>query len=107
MELAFISKHIRDICEKPKLAEEALGLSLSRNLQKRLADLLAVKSVTDIPTGKPTEIDDNPLSNYKVNLDDEYRLVFCSNHILNPVTGGKIDWSKVTYIKILKIEKYI
>jgi hypothetical protein len=41
-----------------------------------------------------------------VDLGDGYRLVFSANHPRNPLKAdGTVDWSKVSRVKILGIEK--
>jgi hypothetical protein len=55
--------------------------------------------------GGPRVSDDANHHHMVIDLCDDYRVAFCANHPNNPVAAsGKIDWSKVNRIKILRIE---
>lgn len=104
MELAFSNKDIRKICEDEDEATSELGFAIGKNLQNRLADLIAATTVRDLLVGNPGEITDSSQSTYKIEIGDGFRIIFCPNHKNIPHIGEKIDWDKVTRIKILQIE---
>jgi len=93
------------MCEDEEKAMEVYGKDVSQKLRSRLADFLAAKNVNELCVGSPTQITYTSFPAYRVDLVDNYRLIFCSNHI-KPVLldTGLVDWSNVTYIKILAIE---
>lgn len=103
MKFAFEDKKIRTFCEDADKANAEFGHAVAQNLQSRLADLDAATTIKDVMTGQPEKIKDS--LNYKVDLGDGFRLVFCCNHINPPLLNGKIDWEQVTYIRLLQIEK--
>lgn len=103
MDISFETKALRDICEDQDRALLEFGSAVSSDLQACLADLVAVATVTEIPTGNPGPIDD-PAQSYKVELSNGYRVVFCANHVRPPFTeSGELDWPSVRRIKILEI----
>ena len=105
MELSFDSKTLRTLCEDSDKAEIKFGLDVARALRTRLADMRAVACVKDLPgLGKPSETKGNPHPHYKIDLPEGYQITFCSNHLDTPMNGEKINWSKVSRIKILKID---
>jgi hypothetical protein len=103
--LAFSTKAIRSLCECQTKAEREIGLKAARKLRERLADIRAASNVTELVAGRPREIEGGRLPNYAINLADGYRLVLCTNHNDVPLTrSGRIDWSKVSRVRIHKIE---
>lgn len=97
---------MREICEDKEIAKEKLGDEGAKKLQTRLADLRAAPFVTDLVVGDPKEIDLQAHPNsYKVDLHPKHWLLFCANHPKPPVTGASIDWSRVSRIKIIAIDK--
>ncbi|WP_412476759.1 hypothetical protein [Flavobacterium sp. TBRC 19031] len=104
MLISFDNRKIRKICEDEIEAQNEFGIQVSIKLQNRLADLAAAKSVTDIIIGNPCEIENTPYPNYKVDLCNNYILIFTVNNIIIPqLEDGSINWSEVNRIKILEI----
>lgn len=105
LELAFDSRSLRSICESEAQAQRELGLSVAEMLKHRLADLRAATSINDLMVGQPRELDSAQINHIVVDLCAGYLMIFCANHPNNPLTeSGKIDWPKVSRIKILRIE---
>lgn len=106
MEISFDTKRLRTICESDVYANHELGLRVSELLKRRLADLRAATSIKDLVAGQPRILDEANRQNMVINLSDGYGIVYCANHIKNPMTEtGGIDWAKVSRIKILRIGK--
>ena len=103
MEFSFDTKRLRDICENDILANEELGISTATELRKRLSDLRAAQRIKDVFFAESTNDEQDLI--YKINLKNNFRLIFCANHVKNPKKDGVIDWSKVSRVKILNIEK--
>jgi len=102
MELAFATRSLRDVCESAEKARRKLGLKVSEALRRRVADLRAAVSVNDLIAGQPHELE---AARIALNLTDGYRLILASNHAVSPkLESGKMDWSKVTRVKLLRIE---
>ena len=105
MELAFVSKLLRTICENEAYAKCKLGPMVAEVLKHRLADLRAATSVKDLVVGRPHGLGGADHQHMVIDLCDDHRMVFCANHPNNPVAeSGKLDWPKVSRIKILRIE---
>lgn len=104
LELAFKTKKIREICEDKDKAESALGTDAAGLLQAGISELLAAASVDELLTGNLGKLSDKPPT---YGLDYEYgKIIFSPNHVKNPLLpNGLIDWPKVKYIQILKIEE--
>jgi len=102
LELGFQTEALRNICEKEKIAKKRLGASVADALKRRLADLQSIDSVDELPLAKPKKNSNN----CTIDLTDGWRLVLAGGHGQNPtLSSGKIDWSQVTRVKIITIEK--
>ena len=107
MELAFHSKELRTICESDSEASAKFGAALAELLKHRLADMRAGSSVRDLLVGRPCIVEGTEGREMTVDLNDHWRLVFGANHPQNPVTKtNAVDWTRVSRIKILRIENY-
>jgi len=105
LEFAFDSKLLRAICETEFQAQSILGPAVAEILKHRLADLRTAKSIKHLVAGRP-HISDAANDQFIVELCDNYRIIFCANHIDNPkLSSGEVDWLKVSRIKILAIER--
>lgn len=103
MQLAFDSKELRTTCESDAQARLDLGDAVAEMLKHRLADMRAAKSPKDLVAGKPRTGADS--QHMVVDLSVGYTIVFKANHTTNPLTEAHdLDWSKVTRIKILRID---
>lgn len=109
MELSFLDKEIRAVCDDEDKAILKYGMAIAKVLQSRLADLLATRTVQDIVLllgdTAAAKINESSYSDFKVEIAEELWLIFTSAHTKRPEIDGDIDWSKVARIKILKIEK--
>ncbi len=105
MELAFAKKSLRQICESEAKAKRDLGIKMAELLKRRLADLRAATSVKDLVAGRPRELEGARRRHIAVDLCVGSRMVFCANHNTIPMLGsGGVDWSRVSRVKILRIE---
>lgn len=106
MQIAFKNKAIRNICEDEVVAINQFGKEIAFKLHSRLADIAAAKNVKDLVAGRPSEIENNPHSNYKLNLSNNYILIFAANNVDLPLLENKtVNWTKVDRIKILEIRE--
>jgi proteic killer suppression protein len=107
LELAFDSESLRTICESEAYAKRELGSKIAEILKHRLADLCAATSIKDLVAGNPRILDGTDNQQMVVDLSDSHRIVFCANHPNKPeAETGKLDWLKVSRIKILGIERF-
>ena len=80
---------------------------MADKLRRRLADLRAAKTVKDLVAGRPRELDRFDQQHIGIELCEGYRIVFCVNHNSVPMLkSNRVDWSKVSRVKILRIENY-
>lgn len=104
LEIAFDKKSLRQICENEAKANHKFGEIVAQKLKARLADMLAATCVDDLVAGHPHKLDGQP-QHFVVGLCDGFYIVFCANHNTVPkLESGGVDWSKVSRIKLLKIE---
>lgn len=106
MELAFSTKALRAVCESEERAQGELGVDLAGILKRRLADLRAAPDVTDLVAGNP-----RPALHSKkelmIDLADGFTVFLTANHAANPrLRSGDVDWSKVSRVRLLRIEKH-
>jgi toxin HigB-1 len=52
-EIRFKDRKLRELCEKQAVARKKLGEACAHKLRKRLADLEAAETVTDLVAGNP------------------------------------------------------
>ena len=104
LELAFLNKSLRDLCESQLKAERRLGIGIAASLRARLADLWDADTLSDIEAGPPRILDDTPPGRVAIPLGEQTSLVFTANHVAVPRTeSGGVDWTGVTRIKIIHI----
>jgi hypothetical protein len=105
LELAFDSKRLRTICESEAAAKRELGPNAAEFLKHRLVDLRAATSTLELVAGQPHLLEDTS-EHMVVDLADGYQMIFCANHPKNPLTEtGTLDWTRVSRVKILSIDK--
>jgi len=106
VELAFETKSVRRLCESRVQADRQLGAAVAEKLRRRLSDLRAATSVKDLVAGKPRTLARGPQPLLAVKLGEGARLLFRPNHTVMPVlASGEADWSSVTRVKIVRIER--
>lgn len=105
LQLAFAKKSLRDLCENKVKADCDLGMEMAEKLRRRLADFRAATCVTDLVAGQPRELKGGRRAEFTVELNRGSRVILCANHNTVPLfESGGVDWSKVTRVKILRIE---
>jgi hypothetical protein len=102
LELAFETKALRDICESEAAAKRELGAKVADALRRRLSDFRSIDAFDELPFAK-TKKNSNSVT---FDLPDDWQIVVTGGHGDNPkLASGKIDWTKVTRLKITSIEK--
>ncbi len=103
MELAFLNKNLRQVCENEDIAKSNLGGEVAEKLKNRLADLRAVNSVDKLPVGNPKKMGENPPL-YRIELINGVFIFITPNHVKPlKLKSGLVDWSRVRRIKIIQI----
>ena len=107
MLLLFSSRALEDLCADERLQGRKLGAAGARKLRARLADLLAVATVSDLGAGSPHPLVADRAGQFAVNLDGGRRLVFEAADDPVPRTdSGAIDWRAVRAVRIVYIGDY-
>ena len=109
MDIVFKNKRLaKDFNAKARL-EKIHGVKRAKKIKLRMAEFRAALSLMDFwpPKSGPSRCHELKGRKYElsVDLDHPYRLIFTPAH--NPVPlkdDGGLDWSKITAIKILRIE---
>ena len=103
MELAVAEKALRDLCASRAALDGRLGSERAEALRHRLADLRAASCIDGLLLQAPYPIDDS--GRMALEVVEGVRIMFCPNHQRVPVDGdGKVDWSRVSRLKIIDIE---
>lgn len=105
IQLAFQDDNLRKVCESSISAKRKYGGVAGPSLHARLADLRAADSPVDLVELGFAKFDGAPNDRIVIFLDDFYRLYAVANHKPPPGKPGKLDWSQVTRVKILSIER--
>lgn len=103
MEIAFETIQLRQICESENRAKRILGEEIAAKLKSRLGDLRAMPNAAEL-LNVPYPLSLNDKEHILITLRNDYVMILCASHINNPLSNnGKIDWSKVTRVKVLEI----
>src|SRR5438876_798567 len=80
LELAFVNKTLRQLCESSTKANRQLGDEVADRLRRRVADLRAATCVSDLLVGTPEEIRRNDQPQIVLDLGNCFQISFCANH---------------------------
>ena len=105
IQLAFQDDNLRKVCESSISAKRKYGGVAGPSLHARLADLRAADSPAELVELGFAKFDEAANDRMVIFLDDFYRLYAVANHKPPPGKPGKLDWTQVTRVKILSIER--
>lgn len=104
LEISFLNKELRDICQARTLAEAHLGNACADVLRRRLADLFAADTYVDLPLGKPRLTYIEGVECLILNLCEGFYLQFTAGHLQPPrKANGQVDWERVYRVKLMCI----
>lgn len=104
LEIAFQTKELRATCESPTRAKRELGESASKSLRRVLADMNAVEAVAELfEMGLEIENCTQGLGTLRFQLSEVLSLYCNVNQQNVPTIGEKIDWARVTRLKVVRI----
>ncbi len=106
LDIYFNSKKIQLLCNSEKKANKELGTKCTKALQKRLAELFAVRVLGDFKFGNPHPLKGKRKEQFSVGLYGGYRLVFEAVEPIPKTNDDTIDWEKVEQITIIFIGDY-
>jgi hypothetical protein len=106
MIIAFETEYLRELCEDASMACKVLGSEVSRRLILGLADIRAARTIFELPARKPRIAgDDGDLLEFE--LGSAAQMTWKANHPSLPTNeDGKIDWRRVTRIRLIQIGGY-
>jgi hypothetical protein len=105
VELAFENEQLRAICIKRGRAIAVLGPDVAHELNKRIADVRAAATASDLLVGIRV-IANEGYEAMRVSLCNGFELTLVANHVQNPTSASsKIDWAKVVRVKVLDISR--
>ena len=104
MQITFLEKHLRHICESQLAAQRKLGTAVSTTLRRRLADLRAADNLAELPVGRPQESLLNGGPHILLELSDSTYLVMLPNHSVWPRDqNGTALMNKITKVQLVAI----
>jgi len=107
LEISFINKELRSICENKDEAINRFGEGITFQIQARLSDIFAASNIDELFVGNPHKTGEFPFMNYTIDLTKGFRLEFCANDMEKSyLENGELDWSKISRIKIVNIQYY-
>jgi len=107
MEFEFGNNHLQKLCEKENYAIKEIGISCARKLKARISDIQAATKVSELNVGDPHPLSGDRKGQYSISLGGGKCLMFVPTNRPTPLIGkDKIDWSRVTQIKIIEISDY-
>ena len=109
MEISFATSKLARLCNSEKKLRGDYGPRMAGVIQQRLMDLDAaetLESMRDVP-GRCHQLTGNLDGLFAVDLVHPDRLVSVPDHDPVPqLSGGGVDWSKVTKIEVAGIGDY-
>lgn len=106
IQLAFQDDKLRQVCESTVSAKRRFGVSAAESLRNRLADLQACANVAELMSLGFTTVDKGTEARIFVSMADGYTVIAVANNRPEPrLQGGRLDWKRVTRLKITSIER--
>ncbi len=104
IKLAFENEKLRKVCESPRSAKLNYGEAVGRAIHRCVADLHAADSALKYVEWGFGSFDETAEDRIVISLDHGYRMVV---EAYRPQAGDSeaLDWTEVTRVKILKIER--
>lgn len=103
-EIAFQTRELRATCESPTRAKRELGEPESKALCRVLADMNAVEAVSELfEMGLEVENCIQGQGTLRFQLSEVLSLYCNVNQQNVPTNGEKIDWARVTRLKVVRI----
>jgi len=101
MELSFASEELRGICESRRRATNKLGADTAKSLEMILADIDACQTVLEFTALYGDHAAPSKNDCWQVTLEGGTTMTFTSGHVATPCKkDGRVDWQRVTRVKI-------
>lgn len=103
LEISFRSKELRNTCESPTRAKRELGGAAREALQRWLADMEAVDTVSELfELGLEIENCAQEHGMLRCYLSEGLYLYCEVNHQSVPMNGEMVDWGQVMRLKVAR-----
>ena len=107
VDILFSKDEWKELCENERIGTRKLGAQGAKKLRRRLADMRAAQTVTDLIAGRPHPLKGDRARQFAVDLDGARRLVFTAANDPPPTQDdGSVDWRQVTAVTIVFIGDY-
>ncbi|MBB1318163.1 hypothetical protein H5123_11010 [Shewanella sp. SR43-4] len=104
LEISFLSKELRRICEIRSEADEKLGVTASTALRTRLSDLFAVDRYDELPIGNARIRFIELAECVIIDIKDGLVMHLSSGHVSTPKNvDGTNDWTRINRLKLIFI----
>lgn len=97
LEIAFATPELRALCEDRDSADRALGEFVAASLRSRLADLMAARSLDEIPPHRGDEMEDQ--DGFRLVLRGGWEILAVANH-RGDLTRPAIPVSRVQILAV-------
>jgi plasmid maintenance system killer protein len=108
MEISYSNKKLAKLLNSQKEVLRTYGPDNGRRILARLADIAAAETLADLSTLPQTRVHEHKANNdeqISVDVKHPYRLMLVPNHSETPrKSDNGLDWSKITRVKILRID---
>lgn len=105
LDISYLNKKLRNICEKESVAKRHLSLSVVRALHRRIDDICAADDLFDLPFALDF-LSKVPPGSFAMRLAEGYSAIFCAVDLNMPVDmHGNVNWQMVRRIKLMEISR--
>lgn len=109
MEISFETSKLQKLCNSDGKLKGEFGPVMAKRVRQRLIDLEASETLAEMRAlpGRCHELAGDRHGELAMDLVHPMRLIFTPDHDPIPLSsGGGMDWSQVTRIRILEIADY-
>lgn len=102
IQLLFVDRAVRDLCERREVAERLLGSKAARRLRARLADVCAARKISEVVAGAPKL---KARGQIVFILYPPHRLIL--EPAMNPIPkkkNGEPDWDLIDAFRVLRVD---
>jgi len=108
LEIAFVTRNLRDLCSRDEVASSELGEGVTECLKKRLADIMAALNIEEILAGRQRIVTVDGQEFLKLDLTQGFVMTMePAHHQARRTSSGNIDWKRVRRVKLISIEEEI
>ena len=110
MEITFQSNKLQKIFSSPSSLLRSYGVDRGKAIKRRISFIRSAQNLAEIPSEPPTrrhQLLGEKKGQFALDISKNYRLVFEPNHKPLPKNkDGGLDLTRITSIKILRVEDY-